>query len=81
MNEQEILDRVRALVDAEHSLRSRMLAGEVSTDEEQAQLKQFEVALDQAWDLLRQRRARQEFGGNPDGAAIRPASEVEGYLQ
>ena len=81
MDEHEILDRVRTLVDAEHQLRARMLAGELSTEDEQAQLAQLEVALDQAWDLLRQRRARQEFGGNPDGASPRTTSEVEGYLQ
>jgi Protein of unknown function (DUF2630) len=81
MNEHEILERVRTLVDAEHQLRARTLAGELSTDDEQAQLKALEDALDQAWDLLRQRRARQEFGANPDGAAPRAASEVEGYLQ
>jgi Protein of unknown function (DUF2630) len=81
MNEHEILERVRALVDEEHHLRARTAAGELSTEEEQAQLAQLEEALDQAWDLLRQRRARQEFGANPDGAAQRPVSEVEGYLQ
>jgi Protein of unknown function (DUF2630) len=81
MDEHEILDRVRALVDSERSLRARASAGELSTDEEQAQLKQVEEALDQAWDLLRQRRARREFGANPDSAAPRAVSEVEGYLQ
>ncbi len=81
MNEHEILDRVRSLVDEEHQLRARTAAGELSTEEEQAQLKQLEEALDQAWDLLRQRRARQEFGANPDSAAARPVTEVEGYLQ
>jgi hypothetical protein len=81
MNEHEILERVRALVDAEHQLRARTAAGELSSDDEQAQLRGLEEALDQAWDLLRQRRARQEFGANPDAAAQRAASEVEGYLQ
>jgi hypothetical protein len=81
MDEHEILDRVRTLVDQEHALRQRAAAGELSTDEEQAQLRLLEEALDQAWDLLRQRRARQEFGANPDGAAPRTISEVEGYLQ
>jgi hypothetical protein len=40
-----------------------------------------EEALDQCWDLLRQRRARREFGENPEGAQARPAGEVEGYQQ
>ena len=81
MDEHEILERVRTLVDQEHRLRQRTAAGELSSDEEQEQLKVLEAALDQAWDLLRQRRARQEFGANPDAAAPRPIGEVEGYLQ
>jgi hypothetical protein len=31
--------------------------------------------------LLRQRRAKREFGENPEEAAVRPVSEVEGYQQ
>ena len=81
MDEHEILERVRTLVDQEHRLRQRTAAGELSTTEEQAQLAQLEAALDQAWDLLRQRRARQQYGANPDGASPRAINEVEGYLQ
>jgi hypothetical protein len=44
-------------------------------------LRELEVALDQCWDLLRQRRARIEAGQNPDEAHVRPANEVEGYRQ
>jgi hypothetical protein len=40
-----------------------------------------EDSLDQCWDLLRQRRARREFGEDPGGSTARPATEVEGYLQ
>ena len=36
--------------------------------------------LDQCWDLLRQRRALRETGGDPGEAEVRPADEVEGYL-
>jgi hypothetical protein len=39
------------------------------------------VALDQCWDLLRQRRARREMGENPDDAAVRDADVVERYQQ
>ena len=42
-------------------------------------LRDVEVQLDQCWDLLRQRRARREFGRNPDDAAVRDAGTVEGY--
>ncbi len=42
---------------------------------------QLEVQLDQCWDLLRQRRAKRQYGEDPDEAQARPASEVESYLQ
>jgi hypothetical protein len=81
MHEDDIRARINALVDDEHQLRQRLQAGEISTDEEHARLRQVEEQLDQCWDLLRQRRARVEAGQNPDEAAARPVGEVEGYLQ
>jgi hypothetical protein len=81
VNEREILSQIRTLVDQEHELRTRSVAGEVDSAEEQAKLKSLEESLDQCWDLLRQRRARREVGENPDEAAVRPAQQVEGYLQ
>jgi hypothetical protein len=41
----------------------------------------LEVQLDQAWDLLRQRRAREETGEDPDAASERSGNDVESYLQ
>jgi len=43
--------------------------------------RRVEVALDRAWDLLRQREGLRDAGRNPDEAKARPESEVEGYLQ
>jgi hypothetical protein len=40
-----------------------------------------EVELDRCWDLLRQRRAREEFGQDPDDAQVRDADTVERYWQ
>ena len=40
-----------------------------------------EVELDQAWDLLRQRRAKTQYGDDPENATERDPSEVETYLQ
>ena len=40
-----------------------------------------EQDLDQCWDLLRQRRAKREFGGNADEAEPRSVSTVEHYWQ
>ena len=55
--------------------------GEGLTEAERERMAELEVQLDQAWDLLRQRRARAEFGDDPDGANERPPGEVETYLQ
>jgi uncharacterized protein DUF2630 len=76
----EILGRVDELVAEEHELRARA-TGHGFGDEERARLRSLEEQLDQCWDLLRQRRARIEAGEDPGEAHVRPASEVEGYLQ
>ena len=39
------------------------------------------VELDKYWDLLRQRRARERAGLDPDDASLRDADTVERYLQ
>ena len=81
MDDSEILARIRTMVDAEHELRSRAEEdASGSSADARAQLRELEEALDQCWDLLRQRRARAEFDQDPDGAAVRPVDEVEGYL-
>ena len=81
MNDKEILERISGLIETEHELRSRLAVGDLSADLEREQLRPVEEALDQCWDLLRQRRARREFGESEDGAAARPVAEVEGYEQ
>jgi hypothetical protein len=81
MTEHDILGQVRSLVDQEHELRAKRASGEIDQGQEQAQLKALEDALDQCWDLLRQRRAKIEFGENPEDATARPVNTVEGYLQ
>jgi hypothetical protein len=81
MDEKQILDRVNELVHEEHTLRDRYAAGQLDAEEEQLRLRQLEESLDQCWDLLRQRRARQAAGENPDEAQPRPVSQVENYLQ
>ena len=74
------LARIRELVDEERDLRARLQRHEISADQEHARLKALEVELDQCWDLLRQRRALRETGGDPREAQLRPPDEVEGYL-
>jgi hypothetical protein len=80
MDDREILERVNALVAEEHQLESRH-AGEGLSPDERNRLTEVEVALDQCWDLLRQRRARRNAGQDPDEAEARPATTVERYRQ
>jgi hypothetical protein len=80
MDDTEILSRISALVDEEHRLEEGHVGAGLS-DEERDRLGEVEVALDQCWDLLRQRRARRNAGLDPDGAAVRPEGTVEGYRQ
>jgi hypothetical protein len=81
MDDKEILGRIDELMKTEHELRAKLAAGQLTTDEEHAALRSAEQALDQCWDLLRQRRARREFGEDVDEATVRPVSEVEDYMQ
>jgi hypothetical protein len=81
MEDKEIMAHITELIATEHKLRQQLAAGELSGAQEREQLRAAEASLDQCWDLLRQRRARREFGENPDGVAARPVSEVEGYQQ
>ena len=80
MDDNEILHRITSLVNEEHELR-RLSEEGVLDDEQRARIKSIEVSLDQCWDLLRQRRARREFGMNPDEAKVRDESIVENYKQ
>ena len=81
MDDKQILGQIDELIETEHELRTKLAAGSLSSAEQRERLRAAEEALDQCWDLLRQRRARREFGENPDDAAARPVPEVEGYQQ
>jgi len=48
---------------------------------DKSRLSSIEVELDQCWDLLRQRRAKREFGDDPNQARVRPPGIVENYEQ
>jgi Protein of unknown function (DUF2630) len=81
MDDKDILSHIDELIQTEHDLRAKLASGTITSQAEHDQLAATEQALDQCWDLLRQRRARREFGENPDEAEVRPVSEVEGYRQ
>src|SRR5437868_6264382 len=76
MDDRDILQRIGDLADEEHRL-ERTHAATGLDDVELQRLRDLEVALDQCWDLLRQRRARRAAGADPDDATVRPASTVE----
>jgi hypothetical protein len=68
------------MVAEEHELWEREAAGQ-ATDSDRQRLESLRVALDQCWDLLRQRRARREAGQSPEGAELRSPEVVERYQQ
>lgn len=70
----DVLAHISELVEEEHRLRE---GGTVDAD----RLRHLEEQLDQCWDLLRQRRAKREYGEDPAGSSERPASTVENYRQ
>jgi hypothetical protein len=80
VDDQEIVDRINTLAQQEHELEEAHI-GDGLTPQEEERLRTIEVALDQCWDLLRQRRARRQAGQDPDDAAVRPAPVVERYQQ
>lgn len=79
MGHAELLTRIQALVDEEHRLERE--GGGPPGESTRARLGELDVALDQCWDPVRQRRARRRAGEEPDAAGVRPATTVEGYEQ
>jgi hypothetical protein len=75
MSDESIAARIERLVSEEHELQRRE-----QSDSDDA-LDAVKVELDQCWDLLRQRRAREEFGQDPDEAQVRDPDTVERYWQ
>jgi hypothetical protein len=78
MNDTSLLGHIHELVDEEKQLRA---AHRGLSSEDRQRLELVERQLDQCWDLLRQRRAREEYGEDPDSAKERSVNEVESYLQ
>jgi hypothetical protein len=80
VNDKTIMDHINELVAEEKRLRESH-QGKGMTSEDRRRLESLARQLDQAWDLLRQRRAREELGENPDEAKERSIDDVESYLQ
>jgi hypothetical protein len=80
MADERIHSRIEELVAEEHDLYTRAGEGGLSEDENH-RLESIKVGLDQCWDLLRQRRALREAGGDPGAAQVRDPEVVEHYEQ
>jgi hypothetical protein len=70
-----VLAHIEHLVAEEHRLFDK---GELA-EEEGKRLTQVQVELDQCWDLLRQRRALREYGGDASQAHARAPEVVQKY--
>jgi hypothetical protein len=81
MADEQISDRIETLVKQEHELLRKAESDHGLDTDGHAQLEEVKVELDQAWDLLRQRRARRRAGQDPDDSSLRGPGTVEGYLQ
>jgi len=80
MDDHDLIEHIDRLVAEEHGLRQKA-EGQGLADDDRTRLESVEVALDQCWDLLRQRRGLRDRGENPDGAEVRDPGTVEGYRQ
>jgi hypothetical protein len=76
----QITKSIDELVQEEHRLWDAESRGEAGEPERQ-RLGEIKVELDRCWDLLRQRRALEEFGMDPNAASPRGEDVVEGYQQ
>jgi hypothetical protein len=79
MDDQDIIERINQLAHEEHALFEKESNGKAS-EADRERMRRLEVTLDQAWDLLHQRRARRAAGLDPDQAAVRDEQTVEGYV-
>jgi Protein of unknown function (DUF2630) len=80
MDDTQVADRIEALVAEEHRLLDHSGSRGLN-EQERSRLEQVRVELDRYWDLLRQRRAREEFELDPNFVELRDPKTVEGYEQ
>ena len=81
MDDTRIGEHIEQLVAEEHHLLEAHSDGEGLSPEEHNRLERIRVELDRYWDLLRQRRAKQRAGLDPDDASLRGETTVERYQQ
>jgi hypothetical protein len=79
MNDADVLNHIENLVAEEHRLLESAGDGRPPDDAARARLEEVRVQLDRTWDLLRRRRAREEFGLSPDAEPGSAEDIVERY--
>jgi Protein of unknown function (DUF2630) len=80
MDDSQVLSQIDKLVAEEQHLFEREGHGQLEPGDH-ARLQEIKVSLDRCWDLLRQRRAKAEFGLDPDDSKARSEDTVEHYQQ
>jgi hypothetical protein len=80
MDDKKVANHIEQLVAEEHKLLGSASESGLNV-EQHARLEQVRVELDRYWDLLRQRRAREEFNLDPDFAGLRDEGTVERFEQ
>ena len=81
LRREDVQNHIEALVAEEHELFDAAQREGGQTPEEHRRREEIRVELDRYWDLLRQRRAQEEFGLDPDNSQMRAADIVERYKQ
>ncbi|MEP7057711.1 MAG: DUF2630 family protein [Caldimonas sp.] len=76
MSDTSILAHIGELIEEENRLKNDA----APPADAHARIRHIEEQLDQCWDLLRQRRAKREFGDDEAEAKVRDVTTVEGYI-
>ncbi|HXP13438.1 MAG TPA: DUF2630 family protein [Stellaceae bacterium] len=78
MADEKVSFQIEILAREEHALFEKESSGK-ATAADSERLRQVGIQLDQCWDLLRQRRAKREFGQNPNEARARDPKTIKNY--
>lgn len=74
--DKSVTEHIKELTEREEHLYGK----ENLSDEEVKEMHKVKAELDQYWDLLRQRRALRDAGGNPDNAKMRSSDTIDKYV-
>ncbi|MGD0199077.1 MAG: DUF2630 family protein [Solirubrobacteraceae bacterium] len=80
MDDGQVSGHIEQLVAEEHRL-LESASGSGLDEKQRGRLDQVRVELDRYWDLLRQRRAREEFNLDPNFVELRDEKTVEDFEQ